>query len=505
MSRATPFAAAGRPLWRRVYEHILERFQSDRARGDVRLPPVRRLAEQTGVSIASVQRAYEEIDRAGLLKRFPSRAVLLKGNVAAKLRVVDDAGTRVPHLLEGAGAGSVERTAIHFQSPDFASDILRSAWQGVVARFQVGAPDLRVHGASPIRENHARRADAVMFPTEDLAELLRRGELRSLDGLCNLTPQDDLAAIPAHLFKPGRVRGVTWALPLATCHSLVYYNVDVFESLDVKPPTGRPTWLDVAEAAVAIGRAARARQRPDVWGVNLPLPTIVLNLADDPSGGWDDASAADEHADALQSLWEFYAGFAGRVQACWEGVPDTGPCWDDIWQDFRAGRLAMLYTPGFHLPALHRTVPFSLGAAPVPNGPAAPYHGPVMMLGVGAQAAHPVEGGRWIAHLLSRPGQESLAAEKLHVAANCDVLASRAWNDGRVSGLEAMGAVQPAFQPRMHEDTPRTPVDVMLLRPLAAKLFLGEISVDRACALFRAEHPRVLSSSWARIGPENEG
>ena len=121
----------------------------------------------------------------------------------------------------------------------------------------------------------------------------------------------------------------------------------------------------------------------------------------------------------------------------------------------------------------------------------------VGLVGVGSQARHPIEGGRWLAYLLPRPGQEGLAAEKLHVPANAHVVDSSVWDDGRVHGVASMADALHACRPDPHEPRPRPDVAFPLLRPLASRLFLGEMTPDHAEAFFRAEHPRVLASSWA--------
>jgi ABC-type glycerol-3-phosphate transport system substrate-binding protein len=148
-----------------------------------------------------------------------------------------------------------------------------------------------------------------------------------------------------------------------------------------------------------------------------------------------------------------------------------------------------------HLTDTVAAAPFRLGAVPAPSVAPDSYYGELLMLGVGADSAHPLAAMRWIAHLLSTPGQQSLAAAKLSVPVHEGVLDSPAWNDGRLHGSEALAAGQRCF--RVLPDSPRYPqaVDLLLLCPLVARLYLGEIGVEEAEALFRTEHPRVVRQS----------
>jgi DNA-binding transcriptional regulator YhcF (GntR family) len=479
------------PIWRQVHNYVLERFQTRSVvEGEVRLPSVRRIAEQCGVSLASVQRAYRELEQQGLLERLPGKAVVLKPNSS---QAHEQTHARLPHLTEGASGA---RLTVHFQTPDVASNVLAGRWRRVLARFGAANPDLAVQGVAPMRGGGLRHVDVAMVALHELEGLVRRDQLAPLNGLTDLIPQRDLDAIPEGLIGLGRRPDGLWALPVATSHTFVYLNLDLLDRLGVSALGCDAGWHEAADVAVAVGRAARAQGRHDIWGVNLPIPRTVADLADSPNGGWHDPAVVAASEDKLLALWEFYTRFAGRAQACWEGVADTGPRWDDICRDFRTGRLAMMIGASFLQPVLSRSVGFRLGAVPMPELTGDAYWGEVMMLVVGADAPHRVEGGRWIAHLVSRPGQQSLAAERIHVPVNADLLASDFWRSEALPGLEAMPRALRRFVPLRRPHAHRPAVDVLLLRPLVARLFLGEIGVREAHDLFRSEHPRVLASSW---------
>jgi regulatory GntR family protein len=80
MSDRRPSHDGARPvIWQQVVTRLLERYRDDRRLGDVQLPPIRDVAQQPGVGINTVKRAYRALDEEGLLERLPRRATILKG------------------------------------------------------------------------------------------------------------------------------------------------------------------------------------------------------------------------------------------------------------------------------------------------------------------------------------------------------------------------------------------------------------------------------------------
>ncbi len=67
-----PMAAADpRPLYRQVVEWVMEAVAAGVLRPGERLPSIRKLAGQLGVSVITVKRAYLELESAGYLRARP--------------------------------------------------------------------------------------------------------------------------------------------------------------------------------------------------------------------------------------------------------------------------------------------------------------------------------------------------------------------------------------------------------------------------------------------------
>ena len=193
-------------------------------------------------------------------------------------------------------------------------------------------------------------------------------------------------------------------------------------------------------------------------------------------------------------IWEFYAAFAACPEAAWHAKPDTGPYWPEIHQDSMDGRLAMMVQGDSMLPELRKAARFRVGAVPIPPGPDGRYHAMVGLAGIGTQAPHPEAGVRWIMHLVSRRGQQSLAEQKLHLPVHRDVAESDVWDDGRLVGSGAIARTTSRLRLQTRHYEPRQPLEVLSVRPLASRLFLGEISVAEAEEYFCVEHPRALAA-----------
>ena len=106
--------AAGRPGPTRPYQHVVhlvEQLIADRALapGDLR-PSYTELADQAGVSLITVRRALDELERAGLVRRHQGL-----GTFVARPRIVTEparAGSLLGTLAKDAGPASALRTRI---------------------------------------------------------------------------------------------------------------------------------------------------------------------------------------------------------------------------------------------------------------------------------------------------------------------------------------------------------------------------------------------------------
>jgi ABC-type glycerol-3-phosphate transport system substrate-binding protein len=488
-----PEAEAGRALWEQLREHLLERFRPEPAAGRALLPSVRDIASTCGVSIGTVSRVYDEWDKMGLLERVPRRGVFLRALPP------DGQGAAVPGLTGGGPDTTAWTKSLAFWTPEW-SGVRQACWIRLVERFLATAPDLSIRGEpwDYHGDQDPRQADVAMFDALYLSKWAQRGALRRLDGLSDLIPQEDRQAIPTQFFEAGWHDGDCYALPLGCSGTMVFYNLDLLESLGMSPPSAGMNWLEVADAAVAVGRQIRREGRADIWSINVPTPGTLSGTALLTAPDWYELDMAERHADALRSVWEFYARLSGCPEACWRRGANSGGQWEAAAKDFRDGRLAMMIYSGQELVALNRNVPFRFGAMPSPASPDGRHYGSLMMLGIGFEATDPFAAGRWIAHLASRAGQEGLAREKLYLPVHVDVAASAAWDDGDFEGAGAIaqtltdcGVVKGPYQENL-------PVMVVVARPLAARLLLGEIDVETACDMFRRQHRDVLSSPWTQ-------
>ncbi|MEM6931494.1 MAG: GntR family transcriptional regulator, partial [Myxococcota bacterium] len=60
---------SGLPFYRQIEDQIAELIHTGQLEAGTRLPSVRELAAQTLVSVVTIRRAYEDLDRAGLIVR----------------------------------------------------------------------------------------------------------------------------------------------------------------------------------------------------------------------------------------------------------------------------------------------------------------------------------------------------------------------------------------------------------------------------------------------------
>jgi extracellular solute-binding protein len=455
------------------------------------------MAEMFGVSINTVKRAYQALHHEGVLERFPRRGVVLKRIGPTPSASDSDAGQDLTRAIEPTTPPRPSQEIVRFVSPECVGRY-GTHWQRILNRFVAAAPDLRVRGTLPDSDWRVRQADAVMFTAQQLPDLVARGELRPLEGLADLIPRQDFEAIPSDLFQYGQIDGVTWALPLACQKRLLYYNVDLLEALGVETP-GHATSLDVTDTAIAVSRAVREQGLEGICGINLPYPSILASSMGLRNEDWSSPSLLDRHGETLRLVWEYYARFAQHPDAAWRGLSQFTDDDTEIRKDFREGRLAMMLAGGHALAPLAASVPFRLGVVDLQTALQGRQDVVLFLLGMGSESGCPMAGGRWILHLLSEPGQKGLAAEKLNIPVNRRMVAEMS-RDDRVAGLDCLGDSLEGGHIVTEPIDKRQPVLIFLARPLAARLFLGEVSVEEACAFFSAEHPRVLSAQWPSTG-----
>ena len=104
-------AAAG-PLYRQIVEGVRREISEGRLRPGEPLPSFRALAENLLVSLITVKRAYEELEREGIIYRKQGLGTFVSDNGAARSRAVkrrDAEDLMAQAVREGAEARMSER------------------------------------------------------------------------------------------------------------------------------------------------------------------------------------------------------------------------------------------------------------------------------------------------------------------------------------------------------------------------------------------------------------
>ena len=99
-------AAASRPLYEQVIEGIKREISAGRLRPHTALPSFRALAEQLLVSLITVKRAYEELERDGIIYRRQGLGTFVSENGILRSREVKH--ERAEELLQQALREGIE-------------------------------------------------------------------------------------------------------------------------------------------------------------------------------------------------------------------------------------------------------------------------------------------------------------------------------------------------------------------------------------------------------------
>ncbi|MBQ9767401.1 MAG: GntR family transcriptional regulator [Lachnospiraceae bacterium] len=127
---------------RPIYEQVVERFQSLVLCGvlekDAPLPSVRSLAMELSINPNTIQRAYTELERRGVIY-----AVKGKGNFVADIQAL--LTLREKEVKEEARL-LVRRAKEAGMSKEVLGQLLDEAWQGEKVEVQNNAPEHRIGG-----------------------------------------------------------------------------------------------------------------------------------------------------------------------------------------------------------------------------------------------------------------------------------------------------------------------------------------------------------------------
>lgn len=128
----------GRP----IYEQVVERFQSLVLCGvlekDAPLPSVRNLAMELSINPNTIQRAYTELERRGVIYTVKGKGNFVADNQALLTLRENELKEDVKHLVRKAKEAGMTKETL--------GQLLDSAWQGEKVEVQNGALNHRIGG-----------------------------------------------------------------------------------------------------------------------------------------------------------------------------------------------------------------------------------------------------------------------------------------------------------------------------------------------------------------------
>lgn len=155
---------------RNIYEEIVETYakyiRTGALRAGEKLPSCRGLAMQLGINPNTVERAYSELEKRGLIRTLPKKGAFVRGEAAEKPPDTPDAEAGPP----GGGTESGEAGGIHAEGPPQAERADGSADTGAAA-----AQDKKKPAAMREALAGAERQEALLCAKEALLRLRQAG------------------------------------------------------------------------------------------------------------------------------------------------------------------------------------------------------------------------------------------------------------------------------------------------------------------------------------------
>lgn len=148
-----------------------------------RLPPVRVLAHQLGVSKTTVSTAYDELDARGLLERQERRGVFLKPPLEKRATIVQASRpTLRPEVRPTPGPVGVQLSNVFVDSRLLPTQALTRCYRAVLKRGL--EPFYEAQGYLPLRQAIAKRLVQRGFETSAEEILITVGSQQALDVIC---------------------------------------------------------------------------------------------------------------------------------------------------------------------------------------------------------------------------------------------------------------------------------------------------------------------------------
>ena len=236
------------PLYHRLADHIQELIRSGTLRSGDRVPSVRRLSQQQGVSVATVLQAYQRLEGIGLIEARPQSGFYVR---------------RAPAAVQEPAASRPPRRALTVDVNDLADAVLSAANDPEVVSFGAGCPSAELFPLERMRRVLASRArrDRGAFGRYGLppgTEALRRAVARrALEWGCRLDPGNLVTTTGCIEALNLALRAVTRPGDLVALESPTYYGfLQILQTLGLRAleiPTHPRHGISLEALEVALG------------------------------------------------------------------------------------------------------------------------------------------------------------------------------------------------------------------------------------------------------------
>ena len=214
------------PLYHRLAEHIHELIRAGTLRSGDRVPSVRRLSRQQGVSVATVLQAYQRLEGIGLIEARPQSGFYVR---------------RPPPAVAEPSASRPPRRALTVDVNDLTDAVLSAATDPDVGAFGSGCPSAELFALERIGRVLASRArrDRGAFGRYGLppgSERLRRAVARrALEWGCRLDPRNMVTTTGCMEALNLALRAVTRPGDLVALESPTYYGfLQILQTLGLR-------------------------------------------------------------------------------------------------------------------------------------------------------------------------------------------------------------------------------------------------------------------------------
>jgi sn-glycerol 3-phosphate transport system substrate-binding protein len=231
--------------------------------------------------------------------------------------------------------------------------------------FSGGYTDVKTAIQTTIEGGGKPPAMAVMLST-DIYDLINAGYIVPLDSYINAMPDgkayiDDF--FPAFLDN-SRYDNKIWSIPFQRSDVVLYYNADLFQQANLKPPDSWDSWAQDAQQLTE-----RQGDKVTRWGLEFPsdFPYWLFQPLAIGAGqnivGQSDTKVYFDNPQVISAI-QFYIDLSHKYQAMPEGVQTN---WGTAPTDFASGQTAMIMHSSGSLATILSQAKFKVGVMPVPG------------------------------------------------------------------------------------------------------------------------------------------